>query len=441
MRCRGGSDRHYVCPITFLMHGLPIFCSFSSPEDKDLRRVRKEPLVTIEFRQEAKRYASTLRDLRRKIHQFPELGNHLPRTQRRVLEALEGLPLEITKGEGLTSIVAILRGGRPGPTVLLRADMDGLPVQEQTGLDFASTNANMHACGHDMHMAGLVGAAMLLSAHQAELPGTVVFMFQPGEEGPGGAKPMLDEGLLDAAGSRVDAAFALHVFPGESGVLIAKPGPALAGASELRVTFHGKGGHGSQPETALDPVAPLVEFCQALQVMVTRRWSVFDPVVASITTLKAGKAINVIPPKASMGATVRTLSARTTEEFPRFAKELAETTAAGFGCTAEVSWTVHYPPTINDVGEARFVLDTLRQPFDASKVHEAEHPLMGSEDFSYVLNEVPGAFILLQCSPEGVDLETAAVNHSPAVLFDDAVLPDQAAALATIAFAYNSKNS
>ncbi len=397
--------------------------------------------MVIDFRQEAKTHASTLTDLRRKLHQFPELGNNLPRTQRRVLEALEGLPLEITKGERLTSIVAILRGGRPGPTVLLRGDMDGLPVEEETGLDFASTNGNMHACGHDMHTAGLVGAAMLLSARQAELPGTVVFMFQPGEEGPGGAKPMLDEGLLDTAGARVDAAFALHVFPGESGVLITKPGPALAGANELHVTFHGKGGHGSQPETALDPVAPLVEFCQALQVMITRRWSVFDPVVASITQLKAGEAANVIPSQASLGATVRTLSTQTTEDFPRFATELAQTTAAGFGCTAEVDWNVLYPPTINDADEARFVLDTLRQTFDADKVQEAVNPLMGSEDFSYVLNEVPGAFILLHCSPEGVDPETAAVNHSAEVLFDDAVLPDQAAALATIAFMYNSKNS
>lgn len=395
--------------------------------------------MTIDFRQEAEAHAQDLSDLRRHLHRIPELGNDLPETQASVLEALADLPLEIIKGRDLTSIVAILRGVKPGPTVLLRGDMDALPVAENTGLDFASTNGNMHACGHDLHTAGLVGAAKLLSAHRAELPGTVVFMFQPGEEGPGGAKPMLDEGLLKAAGTKVDAAFGVHVFPGEFGTFFAKPGVAMAGANELHVTFHGEGGHGSQPQNALDPVAPLVEFCQALQVMITRRFSVFDPVVAAITNLEAGKAINVIPPQASMGASVRTLSAQTTKNFPRFAKELAESTAAGFGCTADVNWTVRYPPTLNDADEAEFVFGTLRRIFDDDKVKEANEPLMGSEDFSYVLGEVPGAFIFLQCSPEDVDPETAAINHSPEVVFDDAILPDQAAALATIAFDYNTR--
>lgn len=358
-----------------------------------------------------------------------------------MLEALDGLPLEITTGESLTSVVAVLRGSRPGPTVLLRGDMDGLPVVEDNDLEYRSQNEMMHACGHDLHTAGLVGAARLLSAHREELAGNVVFMFQPGEEGPGGAEPMICEGVLDAAGVRADAAFAVHVLPGERGVFTLRPGPAMAGSNVLRVTFHGAGGHGSQPESALDPVPPLVEFCQALQVMVTRRFSVFDPVVVAITNLAAGKALNVIPPSASMGAFVRTLSAETTRDFPVHARTLAESVAAGFGCTAEVDWQPHYPPTVNDGEQARFALDTLSEVFGADRVVEAEQPLMGSEDFSFVLNEVPGAFYFLFATPDGIDPESAAMNHSPHVLFDDAVLADQAASLATLAWRHNARHA
>ncbi|WP_035281345.1 M20 metallopeptidase family protein [Brevibacterium album] len=394
-----------------------------------------------DFPAEARALADDLIALRRDLHRIPELGNDLPQTQARVLAALDGLPLEITTGTSLTSITAVLRGGKPGPTVLLRGDMDGLPVREQTGLDFASDNGNMHACGHDLHTTGLVGAARLLSAHRDELPGNVVFMFQPGEEGPGGAKPMIDEGVLDAAGTRADAAFGVHVMPGEQGVFNTRRGPLMAGSNILRVTFHGQGGHGSQPQKALDPVPPLVEFCQALQVMVTRRFSVFDPVVAAITNLSAGEAVNVIPPSASMGGSVRTLSAETTAAFPQHAEELAHSIAAAHGCTAEFSWEVLYPPTINDHEQAGFALDTLAQVFGEDRVVDAPDPLMGSEDFSFVLNEVPGAFYFLQATLPEIDPETAAVNHSPLVQFDDAVLADQAASLAALAFAHNTRAS
>lgn len=395
--------------------------------------------MTIDFPREAQAIADDLIALRRELHRNPELGNDLPWTQSRVLTALDGLPLEITTGKALSSVVAVLRGAQPGPTVLLRGDMDGLPVQEDNGLPYASANGNMHACGHDMHTAGLVGAARLLSAHQEELQGNVVFMFQPGEEGPGGAAPMIEEGVLNAAGVPVDAAFGVHVMPGEPGIFSSRPGALMAGSNVLRVTFHGAGGHGSQPENSLDPVAPLVEFCQALQVMVTRRFSVFDPVVVAISNLSAGEAINVIPAQASMGASVRTLSADTTRDFPRYAQELADSVAAGFGCTAEVSWEPLYPPTVNDKDEAAFTLDTLRSIFGADRVIESENPLMGSEDFSFVLNEVPGTFFILQATPPHIDPTTAAVNHSPLVLFDDAVLADQAASLAALAWHHNSR--
>lgn len=394
-------------------------------------------IVAVDFPTEAQTIASELVALRRDLHRNPELGNDLPQTQARVLAALEGLPLEITTGKALTSVVAVLRGRHPGPTVLLRGDMDALAVTEKNDLEYAATNGRMHACGHDLHTAALVGAAKLLTAHRADLRGDVVFMFQPGEEGPGGAEPMIEEGLLEAAGKRVDAAFAVHVQPGQKGIFTTRPGTIMAGSNSLRVEFHGVGGHGSQPEQALDPVPPLVEFCQALQVMVTRRFSVFDPVVLSIANLAAGEALNVIPPSASMGASVRTLSAETTRDFPVYARELAESIAAGHGCTAEVDWSVKYPPTINDIEENAYLERTLTELFGADRVAEAD-PIMGSEDFSYVLDEVPGVYYMLQATPDGID-PASADWHSPLVQFDDQVLADQAASLAALAFGYADK--
>lgn len=386
------------------------------------------------FTDDARALHPELVSLRRALHSNPELGNELPWTQQQVITALEGCSLEITRGESLTSVVAVLRGAKPGPTVLLRGDMDGLPVVEETGLDYASSNGNMHACGHDLHTAGLVGAAKLLSARRAELAGNVIFMFQPGEEGPGGAAPMLEEGLLEVAGERPVAAYGIHVCPGEPGVFRYRPGTAMAGANDVTVTFHGKGGHGSQPHTAVDPVPALLEFGTALQTMITRRFSVFDPVVASITQLSAGDAINVIPNSARLAGSVRTLSAATTELFPEAVRELADGIATAHSVRAEVDWNVLYPVTVNDDAESAFTGEVLTRMFGEDKVVKSVDPLMGSEDFSFVLQEVPGCFVFLQCSPPHVDPETADWNHSANVLFDDAVLPAQAAALAGLAW-------
>ena len=391
--------------------------------------------MTIDFTTEALSLTTELRDLRRELHRNPELGLELPYTQKMILDALEGLPLEITTGQGLNSVVAVLRGGKPGPTILLRGDMDALPIEEATGLDYASTNGNMHACGHDLHVTGLVGAAKLLSAHQAELAGTVAFMFQPGEEGQGGAKIMLEEGMFESIGATPDAAYAIHVAPGVPGTFVSRPGTVMAGANTLHVTMHGKGGHSSRPEDSTDPIRPLMEFGQALYSMITGSFSVFDPIVAEVTQLEAGNAVNIIPATAKLGASVRTLSAESTTKFPVLATQLAQSIAAAHGCTAEVVWNEQYPVTINDAQETESVAATLKDTFGAERYVQAPDPVMGSEDFSFVLNEVPGAFLFFFVSPEGVDPATAATNHSPEVLFDDAHLPDQAAALATLAWA------
>nr|WP_276309460.1 M20 family metallopeptidase [Brachybacterium endophyticum] len=371
--------------------------------------------------------------LRRAMHQDPELGLDLPRTQQRVLEALEGLGLRIQTGTGLSSVIAVLEGGRPGPTVLLRADMDGLPLQERTGLPFASRTGAMHACGHDLHTAALVGAARLLASQREELPGTVIFMFQPGEEGPGGAEPMIREGVLGVAGELPIAAYGIHVGRGPRGTFVTRAGTLMAGSANLRVRVHGAGGHGSQPVRAIDPVPPLLEIGTALQTMISREFSAADPVVASITQLEAGAAINVIPDSAALGASVRTLSPEATEHFGQLARRLAENIASAHGARAEVDWDIVYPVTVNDEQEERFAVAALRESFGAERVHESPQPLMGSEDFSHVLAQVPGCYVFLLCSPDVLPEGDLATNHSPEVLFDDAVLGDQAAALASLA--------
>ncbi|KPN21595.1 M20 metallopeptidase family protein [Arthrobacter sp. Edens01] len=372
--------------------------------------------------------------LRRDIHREPEVGLHLPRTQQKILDALDGLGLEITTGKSLSSVTAVLRGGEDGPSVLLRGDMDALPVQELTDLEYASTNGAMHACGHDLHVAGLVGAARLLAAQQRDISGNVIFMFQPGEEGDGGAGLMIEEGVLEAAGEKPVAAYGVHVRPGPLGVFRTRPGTLMAGANELRITIHGSGGHGSQPHNALDPVPALVEIAGALQVMATRKFSVFDPIVLTVTQLEAGRAINVIPDTARLGASVRTLSAESVDRLIVETKALADGIAAAHGCTAEVSFEILYPMTENDPSRTFEAIRELRELFGEERVIQSRDPLMGSEDFSLVLQKIPGAFLFLGATPPEVDPETAAWNHSPRVLFDDSVLADQAAALAQLAF-------
>lgn len=372
--------------------------------------------------------------LRRALHRVPEVGLQLPTTQAMVLDAVGGLPLEISTGKELTSVVGVLRGGQPGPTVLLRGDMDALPVVEETGLEYASENGSMHACGHDLHVAGLVGAAQLLSAHREELHGNVLFMFQPGEEGLGGAGYMLREGLLQATGDKPIAAYAVHAWSqAAKGIFQLRAGSMMAGSNQLHITVRGKGGHGSSPDKTVDPVPVVAELVLALQTYATRRINVFDPVVITVTQLEAGVAINVIPNWARLGATVRTLSEATFQQLARELPALAERIAAAHGCTVEAEFALQYPVTVNDAERTAEASGVLRELFGADRTETMANPLMGSEDFSMVLDEVPGAFMMLGARPDDVDPDNAPSNHSSVVRFDDAVLGDQAAALAQLA--------
>jgi hippurate hydrolase len=385
------------------------------------------------FVEDANEILEDLVVLRRDLHRYPELGLHLPRTQARVLEAISDLGLEITTGEELSSVVAVLQGGRPGDTVLLRGDMDGLPMQEEVDLEYASINGNMHACGHDLHTAGLVGAARLLAQHRDELPGNVIFMFQPGEESPGGAEPMIAEGLLEVAGEKPIAAYALHVVAARRGVFISKAGSIMASRSELSIRVRGAGAHASRPHSGIDPVAPLAEIVSALNTMVTKAYDVLDPVVLTVTQLEASEAVNVVPDSARLGASIRTLSDKSLKQIQRDVERVGHGIAAAHGCTAEIDFTVDYPVTNNNPIETARALEALAEQFGPERIQELPAPRMGSEDFSFILNEVPGAFIFLGATPDGVNPQ-AASNHSPRVQFDDSVLGDQAAALASLAW-------
>ncbi|SDJ80870.1 M20 metallopeptidase family protein [Nonomuraea jiangxiensis] len=391
----------------------------------------------MSFTESAEDMREELIQLRHSLHTTPEVGLHLPRTQEKVLAALDGLPLEIKTGTALSSVTAVLRGGRPGPAILLRGDMDALPVMEKNDLPYRSESpGQMHACGHDLHTTMLVGAARLLSARREELAGDVIFMFQPGEEGHDGAKHMIGEGVLDAAGERPVAAYGMHVVSSmlPPGLFSARPGPMMAAADVFCVTVKGRGGHGSTPHRALDPIQAACEMVVSMQAMVTRSFDVFDPVVVTVGTFHGGSKDNIIPDDAMFEATVRTFSKENRRLIKRRLVEVVEGVAAAHGLRVETSFGMGYPVTVNNEDEAAFVGRTAEELFGAGRFFVTPNPVMGSEDFSYVLESVPGAFAFLGACPPDRDPATAPYNHSPEALFDDAVLPDGTALYAALAF-------
>lgn len=378
---------------------------------------------------DAERLRQDLVELRRALHQQPEVGLHLPRTQAAVLAALDGLGAEITTGRSLTSVTAVLRGARTGPTVLLRADMDALAMTEKADVPYRSADERaMHACGHDLHTAMLVGAARLLAAHRDRMAGDVALMFQPGEEGCDGAAHMLGEGVLEASGRRPSAAFALHVLSAHwpRGTFCTRPGPLMAASDALHVTVRGSGGHGSAPHQARDPIPATCEMVTALQTLVTRAVDPFEPAVLTVGSLHAGTRRNIIPDQATFEATIRTLDQDVRRDLEKRAVNLVEAVAGGHGVDVDARWESEYPVTVNDDGEADFTGELVRELFGAGRYEQLARPFTGSEDFSRVLAEVPGSMLFLSAAPEQ-EPAAAAPNHSPLAVFDDSVLVDGAA--------------
>jgi amidohydrolase len=360
--------------------------------------------------------------VRRELHRIPEIGNDLPQTQAVVVRELRALGLEPRLGNAVTSVTAVIRGGQPGPTVLLRADMDALTLTEDTGLDFSSgTPGQMHACGHDTHVAMLLGAARLLQERRAELAGNVLLMFQPGEENWHGARFMLEEGLLDLTGERPVGAFALHIstsFP--AGELHLRPGPLLAASDRFLITVRGRGGHGSAPHNALDPVAIAAELVLALQLMVTRRVDVFDPAVVNVSRISAGSAYNIIPEVAVLEGTTRAISTERQAMIRTSLQQVADGICAAHGATAELEIQPGYPVTVNDPAFTELARHQAVAVVGEAAVQLMAAPIMGAEDFSYVLEQVPGAMFFLGARPADQDPATAPPNHSNRVIFEEA---------------------
>ena len=363
--------------------------------------------------------------LRRDIHREPELGFDTKRTAEKVLGALDGLPLDLQTGVAENGIVATLSGEGAGPTVGLRADMDALPIHEETGLPFASeVEGKMHACGHDGHTSMLVGAAHVLSGMRERLNGNVKFFFQPAEEGGGGGRVMVEEGVADD----VDSIFALHLWPGlPFGTAATKAGPIMAAADAFEMTIRGSGGHGAFPHLATDAVAMAAQIVTALQTLVSREVDPVEPAVLTVGEIGAGTAFNIIPETARLGGTVRTLSEDLRRRMPDRIEQLARGVAGGMRGDAELDYTFSYPVTLNDEGAARRALGVIEDLFGEENTLRLSNPSMGGEDFAFFLERIPGAFIWL-----GVG-EDVSFLHTPTFAFDEEILPLGSALLSALA--------
>lgn len=349
-------------------------------------------------------------ELRRSIHAEPEIGLQLPMTQTKIVESLTGLGLDVTLGESTTSVVADLDTGRPGPTVLLRGDMDALPLTEDFVSDFQSRHEGaMHACGHDTHVAMLASAARLLSENKSAFTGKVRFMFQPGEEGYHGARYMIEEGVLDG----VDRAFALHVTTNlPNGLVMTKGGPLLASADRFEVTVHGQGGHASAPHDCIDPIPPAAAMVGELHTMMTRVVPASQSAVLTVAHIQAGTTNNIIPASAFLEGTIRTYDETVRSNIHQAVERVANGTASSHGCTCTADVIPGYPVTVNDPAQAENVGEVATALLGGEGFQFAKDPLMAAEDFSYVLQQVPGAMAMMGVCPDDVSPGSAEPNHS-----------------------------
>jgi amidohydrolase len=379
---------------------------------------------------------------RRDIHANPELGFAETRTAALVAAHLQALGIEVKTGVGGTGVIGLLRGARPGPAVALRADMDALPVTEQTGLPFASkvrTTYNgqdvgvMHACGHDVHVAVLMGVAEVLAGMKSQLAGSVAFLFQPAEEGPfpGGAIRMIEAGAMDTP--KIDAVYGLHSWPGPVGTVSTRSGGMLASTDNWRVVVRGRQTHGAQPWSGVDPVVIGAQIVSALQTIVSRSADLTSgPAVVTTGVFNAGVRENIIPDSAVLAGTMRTYTAATRALVRQRLNDLATSIATGHGATAAVSFTDGYPTTVNPPAWFTRSTTVLRRALGDDKVMESR-PAMPAEDFSRFLERAPGLFLFLGGTPQGKDPMTIAANHSPLYDVDEASLPVGVKALTHLA--------
>jgi amidohydrolase len=382
---------------------------------------------------------------RRDFHQHPELGNRETRTAKVIADELRRLGYEVQTGVAHTGVVAVLKGGKPGPTVALRADMDALPVTEQVDVPFKSTakatwNGQevgvMHACGHDNHMAMLLGAATILARVRDQIPGSVKLLFQPAEEGPpageqGGAELMIKEGALD--NPAVDAIFGLHVFPMTAGVIEFRPGPLMASGDGFTIRITGKQTHGAVPWGGIDPIVVGAQIVMSLQTIVSRSVNITEaPAVVTIGAFNGGNRFNIVPETVELLGTVRAFNEDVRKDIHRRIRDIATKTAEAAGAKAEITLGIGYPATINDPALTERMAPTLRRVAGADNVRVSA--LTGTaEDFSFFQQRVPGMFFFLGVTPKNVDPKTAPQNHSPLFFADESALPVGVRALTNLA--------
>ena len=385
---------------------------------------------------------------RRDIHQHPELSNRETRTAKLVADHLKALGIEVRTGVAKTGVVGVLRGGRPGPVVALRADMDALPVAEEVDLPFKSTVRSqyngqdvgvMHACGHDAHVAILMSVAELLAGMREQLPGTVKFIFQPAEESPppgeeGGAALMIKEGVLE--NPKVDAVFGLHVFPYEVGTMHYRPGPIMASADRFEIVVHGRQTHGALPWNGVDPIVVASQIVLGLQTITSRQIDLIEsPAVVTVGRMNGGVRYNIVPDSTVLEGTIRTFSEAMRSSIHERVKRTAESIAASAGATATARVFPYTPVTVNDPALTERMAATLKRVGGADKVQIAKQTTT-AEDFALYEQKVPGLFFFLGITPKGTDPAKAAPNHSPRFFVDEAALVPGIRALASLAVDY-----
>jgi amidohydrolase len=390
---------------------------------------------------------------RRDFHQHPELGNREVRTSKVIADELRKLGYEVTTGVAKTGVVATLKGAKPGPVVALRADMDALPVTEQVDLPFKSTvkaewNGQqvgvMHACGHDNHMAMLLGAATIFSKLRNQLPGTVKLIFQPAEEGApageqGGAEVMVKEGVLE--NPKVDAIFGLHVFPGPAGSISYRPGPLMASADSFTIKIRGKQTHGAVPWGGVDPIVIGAQIVNAVQTIISRNVNIAEaPAVLTVATFHGGVRFNIVPDEAELGGTIRAFGEDTRKDIRRRLEVISKNIAEAAGGSVEISYSLGYPVTVNDPKLTERMVPTLARVAGAANVRVA--PLTGTaEDFSYFGQKVPAMYFFLGVTPRDQDWTKAPQNHSPLFFADESALPVGVRALTNLAVDYLFQNA
>lgn len=384
------------------------------------------------IRQESEKLCDWLVEIRRDLHAHPEIGLQEVRTSAKVAQHLKELGLGVRTGIGTTGVIGLLEGGSSGGAIAIRADMDALPITEETGLPFASKSQGvMHACGHDGHVAMALGAARLLADVRDKIRGNVKFIMQPAEENYGGARDLVEEGALE--NPHVDGIIALHIEADlEVGKLELKAGPIGASADVFMISINGKGGHGSEPQACVDPIHVAAHVITAMQTMIPRTLDARDPVVVSVCSIQGGSAFNVIPDNVHFGGTVRTLSNKRRKVMPSKLEEIVRGITATFGATFDFTYIHGAPVTANETGMTELMRGVAAELWGAESVVELEKPHMGSEDYSYYCEKVPGVMGFLGARKQGEHYPA----HHPKFDFDERCLPLGAELLAATALTF-----